>query len=304
MGRHGLCYIESGVYDKMADHADSKLLEGIAYFEKMLKVMPGDRTTLEFLSVAYEQLGDAEKQRTALIQLAESLLREKDFDAAEAIGERLSGFPESDAQDMVRRIKSVRNPIQLKAVVRPGTAARPVRVVGGAFGARAQPESGVSLAQVVMSAVKAEAALIRDLYAKNVVDASAAEVVQRHLGGLPEPTRPFLVSALAILEKESGGLGEKAAVYMADAASAPPIPLQAFMPSAALVKQLPEEIVRVRGAVPFGRLGDTLLVAVLNPLDTEFHAEVERLTGGPCRFFLAEPHTTEDFLDKFFAETT
>ena len=291
----------------MAEQANSKLLEGIAYFEKMLKVMPGDRTTLEFLSVAYEQLGDLEKQRTALIQLAEALLREKDYEAAEAIGGRLGGFAETDAQDMVRRIKSVRNPVQLKAVVRPGAGARPARVMarpagGGALGERALPKEGMSLAQVVMAAVKAEAALIRDLYAKNVVDASAAEVVQRHLGGLPEPTRPFLVSALAILEKESGGLGEKAAVYMADAASAPPIPLQAFMPPAALVKQLPEEIVRVRGAVPFGRLGDMLLVAVLNPLDAEFHAEVERLAGCPCRFFLAEPHTTEDFLEKFFAE--
>ena len=287
----------------MAEQANSKLLEGIAYFEKMLKVMPGDRTTLEFLSVAYEQLGDEEKQRTALVQLAETLLREKDYDAADAIGERLGVFSETDAQDMVRRIKSARNPVQLKAVVRPG--ARPTRAAvraGGARAERALQEGGVSLAQVVMAAVKAEAALIRDLYAKNVVDASAAEVVQRHLGGLPEPTRPFLVSALAILEKESGGLGERAAVYMADAASAPPIPLQAFMPSAALVNQLPEEIVRVRGAVPFGRLGDTLLVAVLNPLDAEFHAEVERLVGSPCRFFLAEPHTTEDFLEKFFAE--
>lgn len=293
----------------MAEQANQKLLEGVAYFEKMLKVMPGDRTTLEFLSVAYEQLGDVEKQRTALIQLAQTLLHEKDYDAADAIGERLAGFAEADAQEMVRRIKFVRNPVQLKAVVRPGAgsargAVRPADAVrpGGASGERAQSDGGVSLAQVVMSAVKAEAALIRDLYAKNVVDASAAEVVQRHLGGLPEATRPFLVSALAILEKESGGLGERAAVYMADAASAPPIPLPAFMPSAALVKQLPEEIVRVRGAVPFGRLGDTLLVAVLNPLDTEFHAEVERLAGCPCRFFLADPHTTEDFLDKFFAE--
>ena len=288
----------------MSENTDPKLLEGIAYFEKMLKVMPGDRTTLEFLSVAYEQLGDVEKQRTALIQLAEALLREKDYDAADAIGERLEGFAETDAQEMARRIRSVRNPIQLKAVVRPGTGARPARtMMRPAGGTIPAPMNGeVSLAQVVMSAVKAEAALIRDLYAKNVVDASAAEVVQRHLGGLPEPTRPFLVSALAILEKESGGLGEKAAVYMADAASAPPIPLHAFMPSAALVKQLPEEIVRVRGAVPFGRLGDTLLVAVLNPLDREFHAEVERLVGCPCRFFLAEPHTTEDFLDKFFSE--
>ena len=286
----------------MSENTDPKLLEGIAYFEKMLKVMPGDRTTLEFLSVAYEQLGDVEKQRTALIQLAEALLREKDYDAAEAIGERLEGFAETDAQDMARRIKSVRNPVQLKAVVRPGTSKRPMRTMTRPAGGTAPSNGEISLAQVVMAAVKAEAALIRDLYAKNVVDALAAEVVQRHLGGLPEPTRPFLVSALAILEKESGGLGEKAAVYMADAASAPPIPLQAFMPSAALVKQLPEEIVRVRGAVPFGRLGDTLLVAVLNPLDREFHAEVERLAGCPCRFFLAEPHTTEDFLDKFFSE--
>ena len=206
---------------------------------------------------------------------------------------------------MVRRIKAARNPVQLKAVVRPGTSVRPMRAATRSAPAPYQAageRGGVSLAQVVMAAVKAEAALIRDLYAKNVVDATAAEVVQRHLGGLPEPTRPFLVSALAILEKESGGLGEKAAVYMADAASAPPIPLQGFMPPASLVKQLPEEIVRVRGAVPFGRLGDTLLVAVLNPLDAEFHAEVERLAGCPCRFFLAEPHTTEDFLDKFFAE--
>ena len=286
----------------MSENTDPKLLEGIAYFEKMLKVMPGDRTTLEFLSVAYEQLGDVEKQRTALIQLAEALLREKDYDAAEAIGERLEGFSETDAQDMARRIRSIRNPVQLKAVVRPGAGTRPMRTMARPAGGAAPSNGEVSLAQVVMSAVKAEAALIRDLYAKNVVDASAAEVVQRHLGGLPEPTRPFLVSALAILEKESGGLGEKAAVYMADAASAPPIPLQAFMPSAALVKQLPEEIVRVRGAVPFGRLGDTLLVAVLNPLDREFHAEVERLAGCPCRFLLAEPHTTEDFIYNFFSE--
>ena len=82
----------------MAERDNSKLLEGIAYFEKMLKVMPGDRTTLEFLSVAYEQLGDAEKQRISLIQLGEALLREKDLEAAGAIGERLANFKEDDAQ--------------------------------------------------------------------------------------------------------------------------------------------------------------------------------------------------------------
>ena len=143
----------------MAEQANSKLLEGIAYFEKMLKVMPGDRTTLEFLSVAYEQLGDLEKQRTSLIQLAETLLREKDYDAADAIGERLGGFAETDAQDMVRRIKSARNPVQLKAVVRPGAGARAARVTvrpagGGALGERALPTKKVEIQRIRKSPPK------------------------------------------------------------------------------------------------------------------------------------------------------
>ena len=37
---------------------DARLKEGVAYFEEMLRVMPDDRTTLEFLSVAYPQLGE------------------------------------------------------------------------------------------------------------------------------------------------------------------------------------------------------------------------------------------------------
>ena len=40
---------------------DARLKEGVAYFEEMLRVMPDDRTTLEFLSVAYPQLGETEK---------------------------------------------------------------------------------------------------------------------------------------------------------------------------------------------------------------------------------------------------
>ena len=54
---------------------DPKLEEGIAYFEKMLKVMPEDRTTLEFLCVAYEQTGEEEKRRKALVSLAGLLVR-------------------------------------------------------------------------------------------------------------------------------------------------------------------------------------------------------------------------------------
>ena len=39
---------------------DARLAEGVAYFEQMLEIMPEDRTTLEFLVVAYDQLDQHE----------------------------------------------------------------------------------------------------------------------------------------------------------------------------------------------------------------------------------------------------
>ena len=80
----------------MAD-ADPKLNEAIAFFEQMLQTMPGDRTSLEFLSVAYEQTGQNAKRRECLIRLADCLIREKDFDNAQVIAARLSAFRDDPA---------------------------------------------------------------------------------------------------------------------------------------------------------------------------------------------------------------
>ena len=264
---------------------NSKLFEGIAYFEKMLKLMPGDRTTLEVLSVAYEQVGDVPKTRTALIQLAETLLREKDYDAADAIGERLSVYTEDDAKKMVQKVKSIHGPV-----------------------ADPEAESGalsedVPVAKAILDAVKAEASLVHALSNRGVVGPEMAEVVQRHLAGLPEATRPFLVSALAIIYRESISTGEKVAAYVADTVGTPPVALDAFPLSKELLRILPENLVRVRGVVPFAKLGDILMIAALDPMDEGFRHEIERRVGGPCRFFLAHPANAEEILEKFYAES-
>ena len=268
---------------------NARLLEGIAYFEKMLKLMPGDRTTLEFLSVAYEQIGDAAKLRSALIQLAAALLRERDQAPAEAIGARLATYPDAEAQAMAKRVRETFHGPEVDA---------PSDAVAGDDA----PLSGeVPVARAILEAVKAEAALIRFLSNRNIVDPVAAEAVQKHLGGLPEATRPFLVSALSILYKESTSMGERAAAFIADNTGTPPVPLDAFAPSPDLLKRLPENLIRVRGVVPFARLGDVLLVAMLNPSDEAFRQEVERRAGCRCQFFLAHPLMAEEFLEKLYA---
>ena len=65
---------------------------------------------------------------------------------------------------------------------------------------------------------------------------------------------------------------------------------------------LPESIVRVRGVLPFAKLGDTLLIATLNPLDAALKHQVEASVGCPCRFYTAHPRTMEELLDRLFAE--
>ena len=268
---------------------NARLLEGIAYFEKMLKLMPGDRTTLEFLSVAYEQIGDAEKLRVALIQLAGALLQERDQAPAEAIGARLAAYPDAEAQAMAKRVRETFHGPEVEAPSdRPAGADEPLG-------------EDVPVARAILEAVKAEAALIRFLSNRNVVDPIAAEAVQKHLGGLPEATRPFLVSALSILYKESTAMGERAAAFVADSTGTPPVPLDAFTPSPELLKRLPENLIRVRGVVPFAKLGDVLLIAMLNPSDEAFRHEIERRAGGRCQFFLAHPLMAEEFLEKLYA---
>ena len=268
---------------------NARLLEGIAYFEKMLKLMPGDRTTLEFLSVAYEQIGDAEKLRAALIQLAGALLQERDQAPAEAIGARLAAYPDAEAQAMAKRVRETFHGPEVEA-----PSARPA-------GADEPLGEDVPVARAILEAVKAEAALIRFLSTRNIVDPVAAEAVQKHLGGLPEATRPFLVSALSILYKESTSTAERAAAFIADSTGTPPVPLDAFTPSPDLLKLLPENLIRVRGVVPFAKLGDLLLVAMLNPADEAFRHEVERRAGCRCQFFLAHPLMAEEFLEKLYS---
>ena len=64
---------------------DARLAEGVAYFEQMLEIMPDDRTTLEFLVVAYDMLGQHEKGQKALVSLTELLIKEHDIDALKGL---------------------------------------------------------------------------------------------------------------------------------------------------------------------------------------------------------------------------
>ena len=255
---------------------DARLKEGVAYFEEMLRVMPDDRTTLEFLAVAYPQLGEQEKAERALAALARVLLKEGDVESASALLPRLEACSLDEAK--AAAIK-----------VRVASAPRPD------LSPEAAPRAGAPGGSVV-AACASEAALADDLEAATVAEA---------LRGLPTDGggRPQLVSALAFVAHDHPDECEKCIAKLADKYGLPPIPLAAFDPDPALAAKLPEAVVRVRGVIPFARVGTTTLVAFLSPQDAALRRAVSgAFAPGPTRFFLAEPADVESVLARLFPD--
>ncbi len=278
---------------------DSKLAQGIAYFEQMLLVMPDDRQALEFLCVAYEQIGDTDKRRTALVALAGVLLKEGDIDSAERIGERLADYNTADVQEMLQKINRARHPTLTSAAL-PEDATDASNPGGTVPTTGSSPRPAPDENARRQTAIKAEVALVQNLAQARIIDETATGLALQRLTEYANASGLFLISALTILEKENSPLGEAAAAYVADTANAPPVPIENYNITDEFLHLLPEWLVRTRGVLPFGRLQDALLVASLNPLDPALRQEVEAAAHGPCIFYLAPPRAMDELLDRLF----
>ncbi len=255
-------------------HFDARLKEGVAYFEEMLKVMPDDRTTLEFLAVVYPQLGETAKGEWAMAELARVLLKEGDLESAAALLPQLEASSAPEAKAMALRVKAAGSP---RPELVPETPAAEEPQVPTAFA----------------EAVEAEARFAEDF---GEPETAAA------LRALPDRGRIYLVSALAMLEKEKPDACERLLARLADETGDVPVPLDAFEPDRALAAELPAELVDRRGVVPFAKLGKTVFVATLSPCDETLKRQVAGTLGPQTRFFLAEPRLVEAALLKLHPE--
>ena len=244
---------------------DAKLKEGVEYFEQMLKVMPDDRTTLEFLAVAYPQMGEPAKAEWALAELARVLLKEGDTEHAAALLPRLEACTDPKAQLMVIRIRASAGP---RPELVPETA----------------PENPPPGEDLFAEARDSEVKLAEKLGEKEI----AAQLM-----ALADNGRASLVSALYFLEREKADAFEGALAKLADEYKEPPVPLEVFTPDRKTVMKLGEKLVKTRGVIPFATLGKLILVAYLSPHDAELRKQVEKLLEAKVRFYLATPEAVE-----------
>jgi hypothetical protein len=260
---------------------DARLAEGVAYFEQMLQIMPEDRTTLEFLVVAYDQLGRHDDGQKALVSLAKILVKDRDIEALEGLLPRLEASDSAEARALSLKVRSMVAPAPDLTPESPRELTDSERA-----------------AMVSRAAISAEKSLVDSLAHAGLLEEEAAGHVLAQLEAMPTDGRVFLISALQILEKENLPLAERCFAHLADEFGAPPVPLAAFDPPRDLVAKFPAATLRIRGAVPFAVLGKAALVAVLNPADESLRAELS--AAMPCRFYIAEAGAVESALASLF----
>ena len=253
---------------------DERLKKGVEYFEQMLKVMPDDRTSLEFLAVAYTQMEETAKADKIIAELARVLLKEGDTESAEALLPRLEECTSPEAKVMALKVKAT---VGHKEELVPESGGPTI-----AFGV-----------QTLMTAVDSECIL---------ADRIGEPAMADYLRGLPDNGRVYLVSALSALEKEKPEACESAIARLADEFGEVPIPLDVYEPDKTLAAKLGKDFIRRRGVIPFATLGKTALVAILSPHDGVLKEAIRTAFGCPVRFYLAEPRLVEAAMLKLYPE--
>jgi len=278
---------------------DPKMVEAIAFFEKMLQTMPGDRTSLEFLSVAYEQTGQSEKRRDCLIRLADTLLQEKDYDNAQVIAGYLSAFSEyPPARAAVERVaETVQGQIVQSQFRRESEQSGEA-----AWGAKGAPgeahDLGVEVHALSRSASAAEMDLVWLWKDREFLPKEICMDVLHILTERPVSETPVLISALALLDEQHPELTDRLMEAMQRASDMPVIPLELFDVTQAAAGLFNPAYVHVKGVLPFALLGKEALVAVLNPLNPALLEETVARAGRPCHFFFAHPRAWQQVAAK------
>lgn len=283
----------------MATDLEGEVWSAISAFEQILEAMPDDRSSLEALSHAYEQIGDHVKAKEYLIRLGNVLLDEADLPAAAMLLERLGqyGPDDADVQELTGRIQQavpdapVTESESVAGETADETAETPVVVE-----AEATPKVALSVRSAFNMADELS-------FAWNLMEAGEinqeeyASVVQ-DLTELSAGEIASTVSVLHVLEHRSFPGLEKIVGFVAKDCETPIIAISSFDLQADTVTLLPLDFIVQRGVLAFETVGNSVLVVVMNPYDTQLQKDVEAALGKKCHFFVTIPQEFDQAVEK------
>ena len=249
--------------------AESEVWNAITAFQEILNAIPGDRTALETLFEAYDHLGDRNKALQYLMQLAEQVAGEQDPDSLRWVTESLHrlGNGQDQVAAMVNRLDST-----LTAMGVQTSGQRTGRVATG----KKSIEKEMELAWRLLQAKE----ITQDEYS-----VMAQDLTENSTKNIEVP-----VTVMHVLSDRAFKNFERIMVFLSRETGMPIVSLADFDLNRAAVTLLPGTFRQHKGAMPFELIGEEVMVAVLNPCNTELQHEVEQTIGRPCHFYFVGAH--------------
>ena len=280
---------------KTPHDAEGEVWNAIAMFEQLVEVMPDDRTSLEALAQAYEQVGDRARAREYQIRLARLLVVDGPIEDAGPALDRIRQYADDPQAREVLELAA-----QLKqSPAAPAEAPADTPPPSAAAAAKSAPK-GLSDAEIAAKStfnVAEEMALAWNLLQANEFTQEEYARVVQDLTEL-SAGNAGTVSVLHVLQARASPKLERIMVAMARRYDTPIISLGGFELRPETTQLLPPAFMVRRGAVVFDQVAKDPLVVLMNPADKGLRRDVAAVTRRTCHFFMAQPAEFDAAMEK------
>lgn len=255
---------------------EANLSDSIAMLEQILEVMPHDADALQALYGAYRKLGQDSNSFEYLNRLIDVCISEHDNSLLSFIREELVHYEELYPSEVAAQST------RLRVLADSEVEAGQVEAAQGTTEKKAAQEADIS----------EELALAWRLYEEGQLSQEEYSSVLHDLTEISSKEIEVPVSVLHVLHDRGFTQTNRILNYLSSRSGVPCINLSHFEPNDEIACALPMEFAAHEGALPFGMLGEDLLVGVLNPFNHVLVEKVEAAANQRCHTYLVE---SEDY---------
>lgn len=251
-----------------------QLEQMVETLEQILEVMPEDYDTLHTLYETFIKLEQPQEAMDYLARIADFSLRSENKEQALFALRQYEAIGEMGPEEEERKV-------QLRAMLsdQPGEVAAESSDVQGEVPAEAAAQD-----------LDAEMALAWDLYQDEQLTQEEYSNVLHDLTEMSSRSVGVPVTVLHVLHDRQFSRFERLMTHLCNKSGVPIINLSNFEENEECSNALPIEFLTSRGLMPFAKIGDELLVAVLNPLDKDLIRLAEQAVGAGCHPYLVSPN--------------
>jgi len=268
---------------------DSDLQESISMLEQILEVMPNDVMTLKALFNAYVQTDDRNHAFDFLTKIADVSLSSKDPELSQFVLTNMVQFEDTHSAEVAAhtaRLETLSSSASSKESKKGFSSKKTVR-------AKKSKEKSKS-----EMAITEELTLAWRLYEENQLTQEEYSLILNDLTEISSKNLDIPCSVFHVIQDRNMPIINKIRNYLSAKSGVPNISLANFDLPKSVGSVLPIDIAIHDGALPFGFVGDDLMIAVLNPFDNALIDKVETFSGHRCHSFLVSSKDYDKMLEK------